>query len=86
MSITRTLKNLEESVATVGSGFEESTSDTPGDRAGYPAGIPIGGATEMDPGETASGLRAGCVRVASDRGAHNDWPTLVSSSDGQSRM
>ena len=55
MSITRTLKNLEESVATVGSGFEESTSDTPGDRAGYPAGIPIGGATEMDPGETASG-------------------------------
>ena len=55
MSITRTLKNLEESVATVDSSFDESTSDTPGDRAGYPAGIPIGGATEMDPGETASG-------------------------------
>ena len=53
MSITRFLKNLEESFEDLS--FSESTSDTPGDRAGYPTGIPLGGATEENPGETPVG-------------------------------
>lgn len=53
MSITRFLKNLEESFTD--EGIYESTSDVPGDRAGFPTGIPLGGATEENPGETPVG-------------------------------
>lgn len=53
MSITRFLKNLEESFSD--DGIYESTSDVPGNRAGFPTGIPLGGATEENPGETPVG-------------------------------
>jgi hypothetical protein len=53
MSITRFLRHLEESVDVAG--FAESTSDIPGDRAGFPTGIPMGGSTEQNPGETPVG-------------------------------
>lgn len=53
MSITRFLRNLEESFSD--NEFSEATSSIPGDRAGFPDGIPIGGATEANPGETPTG-------------------------------
>lgn len=53
MSITRLMRNLEETFEA--NGFSESSSDVPGDRAGFPTGIPMGGATEENPGETPVG-------------------------------
>ena len=53
MSITRLARQLEESIED--QEFSESTSNVPGDRAGFPTGIPLGGATEENPGETPVG-------------------------------
>ena len=53
MSITRLMRNLEETFED--NGFAESSSDIAGDRAGFPTGIPMGGATEENPGETPVG-------------------------------
>ena len=53
MSITRFLRNLEETFDD--NGFAESTSSIPGARAGFPDGIPIGGSSEENPGETPTG-------------------------------